>query len=154
MGRSEFQARLARIGHDHARAARKQPKRPRHWPGLLVLFAGCCLGLVIGGFAPWAHMTLTGMAQTGASAEQLRDPSFDLVLAFMFAVILRQLTGWRSGPSFAGQGIGIAVAVSCLHLLVHRWPDRFAQLFSPDWVAYVQASTPPDTLLFLDALPS
>ena len=70
----------------------------------------------------------------------------DAIFAFCFAFFLvRILMSVTARAHMVAQMIGIWVALTTMHNLVHAYPEPWSVVFSPDWVARVVQITEPNT---------
>ena len=70
----------------------------------------------------------------------------DAIFAFCFAFFLVRILMSVSGRAhMIAQMIGIWVALTTMHNLVHAYPEPWSRVFSPDWVARTVQMTEPNT---------
>lgn len=74
--------------------------------------------------------------------------TIDFGLAAMATFLLGGVINQKSFRHMLAHGTGIVLMIVSMHNLVWQFPDQFGQVFSPAYVAEVQASTAPQTIWF------
>lgn len=67
---------------------------------------------------------------------------------FMLTVVATFLLGLRERGLLLPKLLGVAGGMLFFHNFVHLWPDFFAKIFSPIWVAHVTSITEPSSMVF------
>lgn len=67
---------------------------------------------------------------------------------FMLTVVVSHLLGVRDRGLLLPKLLGVAGGMLFFHNFVHLWPDFFAKVFSPIWVAHITSITEPSSLVF------
>ena len=69
-------------------------------------------------------------------------------IALLLAVVLGTLRKMQ----FLALALGLVLSLGLTHNLVHMQPDLFARAFSPEWVAMVQDTSVPRSIVLLDKM--
>ncbi len=160
----DFVARLARVkanagrsiimvGADdsfvHERKARQVVSRRREVGETLVAPAGLAMALLLGMVAVLLGQVLRFHLTAGG--DELRSPGTELVLlvgvGLAGSFVLAQVFRLTSKGQRALQGLGVLVMACSSHTLSHWMPGPMSLAFSQQWVAQIQNSAPPNTLL-------
>lgn len=72
----------------------------------------------------------------------------DFAFAIAVAFLLREALSLSAVKQMGAQFAGITLAMLTMHNVVHAIPEPLERLFSPEWVAHVQATTVPHSLHF------
>jgi hypothetical protein len=70
-----------------------------------------------------------------------------LALATMFAILAGQAIGLTKPQHVLAAFVGVLGTMLGMHNLVHMAPDQFAAIFSPAWVAQIQATMPANSVV-------
>lgn len=122
--------------------------------GLFTLPMCLSLGLLSLLVARWGRFALMGLQPPELDMAP-QTLAIDAGVALAICFLLAQITGLKSVKQLCVAALGLSAGLLGLHLLVHRAPESFSQLFTPEWVAMVTTSTDPNSPLFmsLSALP-
>lgn len=105
----------------------------------VMIGAACVIGV------RYLRFDVIGMAQTADLSDVFLIT--DLMAALIGAFFLGGLIRHKSLRHMAAQACGVMIMVAGMHNLVWSYPDAFGQLFSQDYIAHVQETTAPQTLL-------
>mgnify|MGYP001796857615 CR=1 FL=1 len=72
----------------------------------------------------------------------------DAVMSSCIGFLIRMVTNMKSPVHMSAKGFGITAGVLTMHMAVHRLPEQFERLFSPEWVYQVISTTDPNGILF------
>ncbi|GHC43638.1 hypothetical protein [Neogemmobacter tilapiae] len=86
-----------------------------------------------------------GLTLTFGNAAQTM--AVTLALATMFAILAGQAIGLTKPQHVLAAFVGVLGAMLGMHNLVHLAPDQFATIFSPAWVAQIQATMPANSVV-------
>jgi len=151
-GQDAFAERLNRLGETHhqrrevqtATAKAAQGTRPEWvgnlgYPGSIV--GACILGLLTVVASRYIIFHVNGTPNPGD------DPDITMIidgaLAFGLAFTLRTALHMKLKEHLAAKTVGIWIALTCMHNLVHAYPAAWGKAFSPAWVASVTEMTEP-----------
>ena len=152
MGQDVFAERLARLGAEHGQRAEVQTQqaqaargpRPAWVTNLgypISVLGACVLGLIAVVLARY------GMYVIGGEPDPLADPDLTMViagaLAFGIAFVLRMAFHMTDKVHLAAKTVGIWIALTCMHNLVHDYPALWATGFSEAWVERTSSMTDP-----------
>ena len=152
MGQDVFAERLARLGAEHGQRAEVQTQqaqaargpRPDWVTNLgypISVLGACVLGLIAVVLARY------GMYVIGGEPDPLADPDLTMVidgaLAFGIAFVLRMAFHMTDKVHLAAKTVGIWIALTCMHNLVHDYPALWAMGFSEAWVERTTSMTEP-----------
>ncbi|MBM7067529.1 hypothetical protein [Actibacterium sp. 188UL27-1] len=105
------------------------------------------LGMLTVLIARYVRFQMFGMP--GGGGDVLADHLFmDAAMSSCIGFLIRMVTNMKSPIHMSAKGFGITAGVLTMHMAVHRMPDLFERLFSPDWVYQVIATTEPNGFLF------
>ncbi|MEL7166177.1 MAG: hypothetical protein AAGL96_11965 [Pseudomonadota bacterium] len=100
-----------------------------------------CLAVLISRYA---------MFQTQGMPNGPADPGLamiiDALFAFCIAFVIRMALDMTSRMHFSASIIGVFIALTTVHNLVHAYPDAWARAFSSEWVAHTTENTAPKSL--------
>ncbi len=160
-GQSDFQARLSRIekkgvGQAQVFNAADGLKREMRHKTARRESAGIVsvpVSLVLGALSLIAARL--AIFRYGGLPEEFAKPDYELAaqigLALGLSVLLALLFNLVRKRHLLASVLGIALAISAMHNLVHMAPGQWARLFSPQWVSEIRATTEPNTLEFRGA---
>lgn len=115
------------------------------YPFSIVLAFG--LGMLTVVIARWARFQL--FAGGDAGGDILMDNLIiDAAMSSGLAFVIRMMTNLTSPIHLSAKSFGITACVLTMHMAVHRFPDLWAVLFSPDWVKTVISQTEANGILF------
>lgn len=151
-GQDAFADRLNRLGETHtqrkdaqtAQAKATQGPRPEWvdnlgYPASIV--GACLVGLLTVVASRYIIFHMNGAPNPGD------DPDITMIidgaLAFGLAFMLRTALHMKLKEHLAAKTVGIWIALTCMHNLVHAYPAVWAKGFSPAWVASVTEMTEP-----------
>jgi len=106
------------------------------------------IGVVSVIIARWTRFAIYGLQSPGADVA-IETMLIDGVLAMALGFVIGQMTALKSASQMLAKGFGVTACVVGMHLLVHRAPDLFTELFSPEWVNQIITSTDRNGILFL-----
>ncbi|WP_299684670.1 hypothetical protein [uncultured Tateyamaria sp.] len=157
MGQDVFAERLARLGAEHGQRAELQTQKAQaargtrpEWvtnlgyPASIV--GACFLGLLAVVLARYCMFHINGAPDPGADADLTMI--IDGALAFGIAFVLRMAFYMSDKVHLAAKTVGIWIALTCMHNLVHDYPDLWAAAFSEDWVERTTEMTEPRSFYF------
>ncbi|WP_299600860.1 hypothetical protein [uncultured Tateyamaria sp.] len=151
-GHDVFAARLARLNETHAEHEARQSAsakaargRVPDWARNLV-YPGSIVGaLVVGVFtvvlSRYAMFHANGAPDPNADADLTMIMDGGLALAIAF--VLRSALHLTAKEHLAAKTAGIWIALTCMHNLVHAYPNVWATAFSPEWVERTTYMTEP-----------
>jgi hypothetical protein len=99
------------------------------------------LGVMSHGLAMVARFWLSGLPKVRQNPDVEMLTQF--VLGFLVALLIARALKIKARELALARSIGVVLAVLLFHNAVHLWPDLFARLFSPIWVADVLSFTEP-----------
>ena len=152
-----FAERLARLDQTHdqrvqAQAATAQAERGSRpdWVSNLgypaSILGACILGLITVVMSRYVMFHLNGVPDPNA------DPDMTMLidggLAFGIAFVLRSAFHLTTKEHLLAKTVGIWIALTCMHNLVHAYPTAWAYAFSPEWVAGTTDMTEPSSFFF------
>lgn len=70
----------------------------------------------------------------------------DALFAFCIAFVIRMGLNMTSRTHFSASIIGVFIALTSVHNLVHAYPDAWAKAFSQEWVTHTTQMTEPKSL--------
>jgi len=106
--------------------------------GLAVLMVRFALFKLLGPVSPLADpMRLAGYEAGGAAG---------------IALLLMIIAGTFKLRHWIGALAGLAAGLTLMHNAVHLYPDHFAVLFSPEWVAAITDTSIPRSAVFADRM--
>ena len=156
-GQDAFAERLARLGAEHTvRAAAQTQKahaargsRPDWvtnlgYPASIV--GACILGLLSVILARYCMFHINGAPDPEANPDLIMI--IDGALAFAIAIILRMAFYMSDKVHLAAKTVGIWIALTCMHNLVHDYPGLWASAFSEPWVERTTEMTEPRSFYF------
>lgn len=116
------------------------------WLRQMLLFPAClAAGLashLLLLLADWHLTGLVGVAITDAFA-LARQGALGLALV----LVVTALVGLGDRSMLLAKALGLALAITAGHNLVHLAPQPFSRAFAPEWTAQVLARTAPQTLV-------
>ncbi|MEL7093334.1 MAG: hypothetical protein AAFN94_16520 [Pseudomonadota bacterium] len=147
-----FVNRLARLDQSHAHR-RKRYK-------FLVDGSGTASGSSLGRALSLTSAVLIGclavlisryaMFQTQGTPNGTADPGLamiiDALFAFCIAFVIRMTLDMTSRMHFSASIIGVFIALTTVHNLVHAYPEAWARAFSNEWVQHMTEHTTPKSL--------
>lgn len=151
-GQDAFAERLARLGAEHAVRADVQTQKahatrgPRpDWVTNLgypaSVIGACALGLLSVVLSRYCMFHINGVPDPDA------DPDLTMIvdgaLAFAIAFVLRMAFHMSDKVHLAAKTVGIWIALTCMHNLVHDYPGVWAAAFSDQWVQRTTDMTEP-----------
>ena len=91
----------------------------------------------------------------GGLPEAFAQPDYELAAQAMLALALAMLSALLFNlvrkRHLLASVMGIVLAMTAMHNLVHMAPGEWAKIFSPQWVSEIRATTEPNTLEFRGA---
>lgn len=104
------------------------------------------LGILTVVLARYCRFHLFGVEQSGdiIADHLIMDAAMSSGLAF----VIRMATNLKSPVHLSAKSFGITAGVLTMHMAVHRFPEIFDFLFSPQWTDLVIASTEANGILF------
>ena len=156
-GQDAFSERLARLGAEHSARADMQTQQAKaaqgsrpEWvtnlayPGSIV--GACILGLLSVVISRYCMFHITGAPDPDA------DPDLTMIvdgaLAFGIAFVLRMAFMMTDKVHLASKTVGIWIALTCMHNLVHDYPGLWSTAFSEEWVERTTEMTEPRSFYF------
>ncbi len=153
-GQDAFANRLARLGETHAQrqdiqslnAKTAQGSKPEWvsnlgYPASIV--GACIVGLLTVVASRYIMFHINGTPNPND------DPDMTMIidgaLAFGLAFMLRTALHMKLKEHLAAKTVGIWIALTCMHNLVHAYPAVWSKAFSPAWVASVTEMTEPSS---------
>jgi len=118
---------------------RKKLKTKKNPPLLASLF--------LGAFALMASYMLSGRF----GLIDLNAPVLVYATAGVIALLLGGLLRLKTVPHMGAQVAGVGVTITTMHNLVWMFPEQFAVIYSPEFVAMVEATTTAGSLTFMGA---
>ena len=156
MAQVDFQDRLARLNADHSvraqvqtqkrkqRAAQNGPEwieNAKYPLSFVVAFLVGAISILI---ARYVSSVMVGVPQ--ADADMDTQMIIDGVLAGVIVWFLRMAIKSDDKEMLAAQSVGIWVALTMMHNLVHLVPDMWAVIYGADWVAMILETTSPSSI--------
>ncbi len=156
---AEFQARIARInaGQGYTKStvyvgmdtafSYMPPNRRKAGLGFSVPNAGQALsfplamlvGFLCHGVERYADFRVFGLPDIKALTDvQMAKMA---AIAFAMTLLVTHVMGLRDRELLLAKVLGVAAGMLFFHNLVHARPDVFEQIYSPNWVGQVMAST-------------
>ncbi|KPP87717.1 MAG: Tripartite tricarboxylate transporter TctB family [Rhodobacteraceae bacterium HLUCCO07] len=91
----------------------------------------------------------------GGLPEEFAQPDYEMAaqagLALAMVLLLAIVFNLMRKRHLLASVIGIALAMTAMHNLVHMAPGEWAKVFSPQWVSEIRETTEPNTLEFRGA---
>lgn len=119
-------------------------RKPALWTPILSFVLALSMGALAAMLARYLKFRIAGAPAGSADL----DMGLDVIFAIAIAFLLRELVSLSAVRHMGAQLAGILLAVVTMHNMVHRMPETFTRLFSPDWVSHVTETTEPGTLNF------
>ncbi|WP_299047931.1 hypothetical protein [uncultured Tateyamaria sp.] len=151
-GQDIFAERLARLNETHAERDARQRAAAQvargHTPDWVrnMVYPGSIVGALVVGIltvvlSRYALFHVNGAPDPNADADMtmLMDGGLALAIAF----VLRSALNLKAKEHLAAKTVGIWVALTCMHNLVHAYPSAWAVAFSPEWVDRTTEMTDP-----------
>lgn len=88
---------------------------------------------------------LPGLSLTFGNAAQTM--AVVMTLATLFAIMAGQVIGLSKPQHVLAAYLGVMAGLLGMHNLVYMAPDQFAAIFSPAWVAQIQATMPANSVV-------
>lgn len=152
-----FAERLARLDQTHsqrmqaqtATAQAQRGSRPEWvsnlgYPASIV--GACLLGLITVVMSRYVMFHLNGAPDPDADADMTM--LIDGGLAFGIAFVLRNAFHMTAKEHLLAKTVGIWIALTCMHNLVHAYPTVWSHAFSPEWVTRTTDMTEPRSFFF------
>ncbi|MBY6152610.1 hypothetical protein KUV47_05240 [Vannielia litorea] len=114
-----------------------------HTVSLPMAFA---IGLLAISVARYGRLAVSGVPEGGQVLTSTL--AVDAVMAVILTFVLCQIVQMRSVTQVVVATVGTGAGTLTMHMLVHRAPELFAQLFGPTWVNAVISTTDPNTVLY------
>lgn len=166
--KSEFHARLARIesgaasskttlyvGMDetilvnnkaNARLLKKATAVPQKRLGLMELLLCIVLGVFSLVLGLYIRFSITG------SADPLGSPDMEMMINGGLGLAITLFSGYFLRmpllKMFPVGAVGVMAGVMAFHNLVHIYPEKFAEMFSPIWVEHVITATDANSIIW------
>ena len=152
-----FAERLARLDQTHSQRAQTQTataqaqrgNRP-DWVSNLgypaSIIGACLLGLLTVVMSRYVMFHLNGAPDPNADADMTMLIDGGLALAIAF--VLRSAFHLTTKEHLAAKTVGIWIALTCMHNLVHAYPTVWSNAFSPEWVTRTTDMTEPRSFFF------
>ncbi|SFR40730.1 hypothetical protein SAMN04488005_1547 [Yoonia tamlensis] len=152
MGQKDFDARIKRIKnprnnsyydpdlqmHIPKRVARsKIEKPPSKSNEALTAFL---VSMVLGGVAMFGAQVVR-VRYLGLSGGNTAVTFTDILIGFWFVLVLSALMQRRQPIGRLGQIAGLCAMLVAGHNLIWKWPDLMGKIYTPEYVAEVQATT-------------
>lgn len=102
------------------------------------------ISLFLGAFALMASFLLSGRFKV----IDLDAPVLIYAVAGILALLLGGILRLKTMPHMGAQFAGMGAAIATMHNLVWMFPEQFAVIYSQEFVAMVQATTEPHSLIF------
>ena len=151
-GQDVFAERLARLGAEHGIRAEIQTQKVRtahgsrpEWvtnlgyPASIV--GACILGIIAVALSRYCMFVINGVPDPNA------DPDMTMIidgaLAFAIGFALRMAFLMTDKVHLAAKTVGIWIALTCMHNLVHEFPAPWSHAFSEEWVSRTTQMTEP-----------
>ncbi|WP_299650870.1 hypothetical protein [uncultured Tateyamaria sp.] len=151
-GHDVFAARLARLNETHTQHQTRQSEaaaaargRTPDWVRNLA-YPGSIVGaLFVGIFT--VVLSRYAMFHVNGAPDPNVDPDLTMLmdggLAIAIAFVLRSALNLTTKEHLAAKTVGIWVALTCMHNLVHAYPGVWTVAFSPEWVDRTTSITEP-----------
>ncbi|MEL7166178.1 MAG: hypothetical protein AAGL96_11970 [Pseudomonadota bacterium] len=155
MAQNAFEERLNRLAQSHGvraeaqieQAAANRGRTPEwvrnlRYPGSVV--GACALGILSVALSRYCMFHINGVPDPNG------DPDMTMIvdgaLAFAIAFVLRMAFLMTDKVHLISKTVGIWIALTTMHNLVHDFPDLWSAAFSPEWVEITTYMTEPRTL--------
>lgn len=157
MGQDVFADRLERLGAKHEQRTVAQTQQAQATKGTrpewvtnlgypASIVGACILGLISVVLARYCMFHINGAPDPGADADLTMI--IDGALAFGIAFVLRMAFYMSDKVHLAAKTVGIWIALTCMHNLVHDFPGVWATAFSDEWVERTTEMTEPRSFFF------
>lgn len=157
MGQDVFAERLARLGAEHGQRAAVQAQQAQaargsrpEWVSNLgypaSIVGACILGVIAVVLSRYAMFHINGAPDPGADADLTMI--IDGALAFGIAFVLRMAFYMTDKIHLAAKTVGIWIALTLMHNLVHDFPGLWSTAFSEEWVERTTEMTEPRSFYF------
>lgn len=152
MGQTDFNARIKRIKnprnnsyydpdlqmHIPKRVTRDKIQKPPSQSSEAL--TAILVSMVIGGVAMFGAQVLR-VRYLGLSGGNTAVTFTDLLFGLWFVLMLSALMKRRQFLGRVGQVAGLCVMLVTGHNLVWKWPDLMGKIYTPEYVAEIQATT-------------
>jgi hypothetical protein len=113
----------------------------------MALLFSTCLGILSFMAAAWVRLQTMGLDSALSDLRYEMALQFGSGLAVGLGVGL--VCGLRSRQMIVVMALGVLVAMTLSHNVVHLYPELFSQAFSPAWVDQVRSATAPNSALWM-----
>jgi hypothetical protein len=113
----------------------------------VVALLALAIGILSYGVTAWMRFRLMGIS--AGAGNPMTEMAIQVGAAFGTALVLGMVLGFRSRQMRVVMAIGAIAATALFHNAVHLYPGQFAQVFSPEWVEVVTASTRAQSVMWL-----
>ena len=113
----------------------------------VALVFALCTGMLSYMAAVWLRLQALGLDPV------MDDLRYEMALQFgsglAIGLVIGLVLGFRSRQMMVVLAIGVLVAMTLSHNIVHLYPENFAQVFSSEWVDQVRSQTAPNSALWM-----
>jgi hypothetical protein len=159
MGQTDFNARIKRIKNPRNNSY-YDPDLQMHIPKKVTrskiekppsknqeALSAFLVSMVIGSFAMFVAQVVR-VRYLGLSGGNAAVTFTDLLIGLWFVMVLSTLMQRRQLLGRLGQVAGLCVMLVTAHNLVWKWPDLMEKIYTPAYVAEIQATTEVQSILF------